>query len=197
MPVHPVYTLPNLISALRLLAVPVLLWLALAGLGEPFRWLLLGALLSDILDGWIARTFKLQTPLGAALDAAADTALIACAIVGVFVFQPRFVADQTLLVMVLVGAFVLARAVNAVRYRKLFNSFHTYLAKTQAYVMGAFILSLFFFGYQGFLFYPAFALMFLNTVEEIALLVVLPQDTADVKGLYWVLKTRAKPDVPA
>ena len=38
----------------------------------------------------------------------------------------------------------------------------------------------------------AFALMSLNTVEEVILLFLLPEDKADVKGLYWVLKARAK-----
>jgi phosphatidylglycerophosphate synthase len=189
---HPVYTLPNLISALRLLSVPVLVWLTIIGLVEPFRWLLLGALLSDILDGWIARTFHLQTRLGAALDAAADTALIACGIIGVIVFQPQFFAEQKIWVVVLIAGFVVARIFNFIRYHKLFNSFHTYLAKVQAYVVGAFVLSLFFFGYQWFLFYPAFVLMFLNTVEEMILLSLLPSDQADVKGLYWILKKRNK-----
>ena len=65
---------PNAISVARLCATPVLIGLAWAGLKTPFTWLLLGALLSDAADGYIARAFSLTSPVGALLvgDANAD-----------------------------------------------------------------------------------------------------------------------------
>lgn len=69
--------LPNAISCSRFFALPI--WvLAVYGLG-PFQpsWqagaiiiLVLGV--TDVLDGWLARTFELSSPTGAALDASAD-----------------------------------------------------------------------------------------------------------------------------
>jgi cardiolipin synthase len=70
-----VFNLPNVISMLRLVAVPVVAWLILQRLWEAACWLFLAAALSDGLDGFLARALKQTTPLGAALDTIADKAL--------------------------------------------------------------------------------------------------------------------------
>lgn len=69
------FNLPNLISMLRLAAVPVVAWLILQRQWEAACWLFLAAALSDGLDGFLARALKQTTPLGAALDTVADKAL--------------------------------------------------------------------------------------------------------------------------
>ena len=69
------FNLPNLISVLRLAAVPVVAWLILQRQWEAACWLFLAAALSDGLDGCLARALKQTTPLGAALDTVADKAL--------------------------------------------------------------------------------------------------------------------------
>jgi len=73
---------PNAISAFRVLLIPVWVLVAerhrallLDGEGHPrlaLLSLLLALGLSDLLDGWIARRFGLETHLGAVLDATAD-----------------------------------------------------------------------------------------------------------------------------
>lgn len=67
---------PNLITVLRIMAVPFLVFLLLHGGYRAAIWVLLGASLSDALDGFIARRFNLCTDLGAVLDPLADKALI-------------------------------------------------------------------------------------------------------------------------
>jgi cardiolipin synthase len=68
-----VVTIPNLLSGLRLLGVPLFLWLAL---GPRENWWALGVLMfagiSDWADGKIARRYGLTSRLGALLDPAAD-----------------------------------------------------------------------------------------------------------------------------
>jgi phosphatidylglycerophosphate synthase len=80
--------LPNAITVVRLLAVPVLAWLAWRRAEPAFGALLVAALVSDILYGWIARRFGLGTRLGALLDSIADTALFFVAAYGMLVFHP-------------------------------------------------------------------------------------------------------------
>nr|WP_141013346.1 CDP-alcohol phosphatidyltransferase family protein [Nocardioides sambongensis] len=78
-----VWTLPNLLSILRLLLVPVFLWLVLGP--EEDGWALAVLAFSgftDYLDGWLARRFNQQTVLGELLDPVADRLYILAVVVG-------------------------------------------------------------------------------------------------------------------
>jgi len=68
-----VWTVPNALSALRLLGVPLFLYLVLVA--EEDGWavlLLMAAGITDYLDGKIARRFNQYSKLGQVLDPAAD-----------------------------------------------------------------------------------------------------------------------------
>ena len=68
-----VATVPNLLSFLRLLGVPVFLWLILvphADLAAVILLAISGA--TDYLDGWVARRWHQQSRLGELLDPTAD-----------------------------------------------------------------------------------------------------------------------------
>ncbi|MBI1683590.1 CDP-alcohol phosphatidyltransferase family protein [Caulobacter hibisci] len=67
--------LPNLLTALRLLALPFLAWAVMADAGWAALALFLGAGLTDVLDGWIARRFGLTSAFGAMFDLLADRLL--------------------------------------------------------------------------------------------------------------------------
>jgi cardiolipin synthase len=71
-----VLNIPNTITILRLLLVPVLALLLLRGSFGAAIWVLLGAGISDALDGFIARRFNQLTYLGSVLDPLADKCLI-------------------------------------------------------------------------------------------------------------------------
>lgn len=70
-----VLNLPNSITVLRLVAVPVVAWLILQQRWEAACWLFLAAAVSDGIDGLLARWLNQMTQLGAALDTIADKAL--------------------------------------------------------------------------------------------------------------------------
>ena len=80
-----VWTIPNAISAARLLGVPVFLWLVLGPRSQAGDWwavgLLIAAGLSDWLDGKIARALNQQSRLGQLLDPAADRLYIVATVV--------------------------------------------------------------------------------------------------------------------
>ena len=87
-----IFTIPNLISALRIAAVPVFLWL-LFGKDDPATagWLLGGLGATDWLDGWLARRLGQTSPLGAFLDPVADKLMVAIALVLLVQSDPRIV----------------------------------------------------------------------------------------------------------
>ena len=89
---------PNLISLLRLLAVPLVVWLILEGYGVWAFWAFVGAGVSDAIDGAIAKRFDLATDLGRYLDPIADKVLL----VAVFVTLGVSGAVASWLVMLVV-----------------------------------------------------------------------------------------------
>lgn len=70
-----VLNLPNVITLLRIVAVPVVAWLILQQRWEAACWLFLVAAVSDGIDGLLARWLNQLTQIGAALDTVADKAL--------------------------------------------------------------------------------------------------------------------------
>jgi cardiolipin synthase len=108
-----IWTVPNVISFIRLLAVPVFLWLLVIGQDGPALTILIVATTSDFIDGLIARQFDQVTRLGMYLDPMSDRLFIAASVIGL--------AIRGLIPFVLV-AVVLARdlvLLTVVLYRRL------------------------------------------------------------------------------
>lgn len=66
--------IPNLLSGLRLVAAPFMLYLSWMGFRVTFLVLLVFALLSDAIDGFIARRLNIKSDIGARLDSWGDLA---------------------------------------------------------------------------------------------------------------------------
>lgn len=71
-------SLPNLISIMRLLLVPLIVSLMLGKDYELAFAVFVVAGISDAVDGFIAKRFDMKTRLGAYLDPLADKALLVC-----------------------------------------------------------------------------------------------------------------------
>jgi cardiolipin synthase (CMP-forming) len=81
-----IWTVPNLLSALRLLGVPLFLyWVLVTEQDGRAVLLLIAAGISDYLDGTIARRFNQFSRLGQLLDPAADRLYIAATLVALVV----------------------------------------------------------------------------------------------------------------
>lgn len=181
--------LPNLLSAVRIAAVPVLVALAAYGLKSAFTWVLVPALLTDVADGLVARMFHLQSKLGALLDSIGDASLLFACAYGIWLFHPELVQEHRVAGGVLIGAWLIEMLAALLRYGRL-SSFHTYLSKIAGWLLGIFVGVLFVFGFLPWLFYAAIAVSVVGTVEELVLLALLPEWRPDVRGLAWVLRER-------
>ncbi|KAF9446896.1 hypothetical protein P691DRAFT_672594 [Macrolepiota fuliginosa MF-IS2] len=71
-----IYTIPNVLTVSRILACPVLGWSVLEGNYHLATGLLVYAGLTDLVDGFLARRFKMSSVLGTILDPAADKILM-------------------------------------------------------------------------------------------------------------------------
>jgi cardiolipin synthase len=103
------WTIPNLISLLRLLAVPWFLWLLLHDDRPIAAGILLAVLgATDWVDGYIARHFDQGSKIGKVLDPVADRVLLIAGAVALLVdgAAPRWV-----LVLILLRELVISLAV--------------------------------------------------------------------------------------
>ncbi|WP_370289193.1 CDP-alcohol phosphatidyltransferase family protein [Nocardioides sp.] len=78
-----ILTIPNVLSASRLLGVPLFLWLVLGP--EADLWALVVLMVSgvtDYLDGWLARRLGQTSELGRLLDPVADRLYILAVVLG-------------------------------------------------------------------------------------------------------------------
>lgn len=81
-----VLTLPNVLSALRLLGVPLFLWLILVPKADGWAILLLAVSgFTDWLDGYLARRWNQITRVGQLLDPIADRLYILATLVGLLI----------------------------------------------------------------------------------------------------------------
>lgn len=75
-PHEDIYTIPNLLTASRLVAAP---FIGYAILHDAHAWalgLFVYAGVSDLLDGWIARRWKMGSVVGSVIDPMADKMLM-------------------------------------------------------------------------------------------------------------------------
>jgi len=184
------YYIVNAITLYRILAAPLLLIFIYMQQFDLFRWFLCFSFFTDLIDGYLARKFKVVSIMGARFDSIGDDLTVFVALVGLFVFKPEFIHKETVVLAVLFSIYIIQTTFSLVRYKKI-SSFHTYLAKLAALLQGVFLTSSFILPEPLlFLFYLAVFVTAIQLIEEIALVVLLPKWEANVKGLFWVLKRK-------
>ena len=159
---------------------------------EIFRWLLAFSFFTDAIDGFLARKYKTVSRFGARLDSIGDDLTVVVGLIGLITVQKDFVLDHLYLLIILFCLFAVQAFLAIRKYGKT-TSFHTYLAKTAAVVQGVFLILSFFFPEPLYLlFYLAVGITMIELVEEIILVLILPHWKINVKGIYWVMKSKGK-----
>ena len=187
-----IFNLPNAISFYRLIMFPVILGLALAGNEKWFVILLCISLVSDILDGSIARYFNLQTKFGAGLDNLADIGTYILALYGLFRFRWEPVEPHAWLLYLFLGVFIMSYIVASARFGKI-PGLHLYSAVSAGYLQGIFFFVLFVWDFYPWLYYLAVGWGVIAYIEKILVLLRLDDVKAGVKGLYWLNKQQKQP----
>lgn len=186
-----IITIPNIISFYRLLADPVILYFIIADKEKLFAIFLIINLLSDALDGYLARKLKQETELGAKLDGFADNITYVLAFVGIFVFKMDDIRPHLVSFIIMITMMVATVIVSLVRFRK-FPSYHLYTTKAGGYIEGGFFILLFTIGFITPYYYLVVVWAVMAAIECIIINLIIPEMRSDIKGLYWVLKERKK-----
>lgn len=186
--------LPNSISLARLCSVPFLLWLAISHKTSAFAVLLMVALCSDVVDGWLARRLHAATRLGALLDSLGDMALTLAILAGIWWLHPQVYEQDGWIIYGLLLAWLLAHSASFLRYGRL-ASYHTWLIRIGIAMFNLFAVILFVVDYYPWLLYLAASLSLLGVVEHFLLLKLLPEWTPDIPGgLFGIVRNRPSTD---
>lgn len=188
--------LPNLISAARLLAVPLLVWFAFREMHAAFTFLLVPTLASDIVDGWLARKLGAESKIGATLDSVADISVVLAMVYAIWPLHPDVYREHGWIIIGVVVVWVFAHLASLIRYGRL-ASFHTWLIRAGIFAFSLFALVLFLFGFVPWLLYLAAIICTLGAVEHFAMLALLPDWTPNVRGgIREALRLRRGDTIP-
>lgn len=183
------WNVPNMLSLYRLASVPFILLFTLQGREHLTGVLITIGLITDMLDGLIARLFHLETKVGALLDSWADMGIFACSIWAIAKFKWQVLGPYALWFYLFILLLVLSYLAVFIKFGRLIG-LHTILFKTTGYLQGIFIILLFTVKFYPWLFFVAMIVGCLACIEEIIIIRILKQPQMNVRGLYWLLKKK-------
>ena len=115
------WTIPNILSLYRILIFPFILYLIIAEKESLFALFITISLFTDILDGLIARVFKMQTAIGARLDSWADLGTYILAFLAIYIFKWNEIEPYSFLLVVFATVMLVSYLVVFLKFKGLFS----------------------------------------------------------------------------
>ncbi|MCW8827172.1 MAG: CDP-alcohol phosphatidyltransferase family protein [Gammaproteobacteria bacterium] len=179
-------TIPNQLSLFRLIAAPFLLYLAWIGEANIFLILLAISLVSDALDGFLARRWHQESELGTKLDSWGDLANYFLVPICAWWLWPEIIRREFLIFWLVVANFSVPLLVGLVKFHQI-PSYHTWSAKFAAVLMVPAIYLLFL-EITPWPFRIAAMIQLLMALEEIAITLYLKDLESNVKTLWHLIR---------
>ena len=183
------YNIPNILSLFRIIAAPFLL---LAGWFEmPMLFFILFGmlLLSDVLDGIIARMMNETSELGAKLDSYGDMLTYLSTPIAVWWLWPDIVKEELNYIIAAIVIYILPAVFSLVKFRKL-ASYHTWITKISAVLMSAGVLVLLLFDHN-LLFHGAIYFLVIAMIENIAITLIISKQKSNIHSIWHALNERS------
>ena len=176
---------PWILVIFRLLAAPGLIALALSGLssGVAAALLLSLAVLSDILDGVIARRMKVVTPALRTWDSRADVVFWLGATAALLLMHPALLPSLSTPALALAGPEVVNHALSFARFRREASPHH-WLSKIFCLGLWLLFTQLFVAGQAGALLWIVFGLGVASQLEALAITLRLKAWRSDVPTVF-------------
>ncbi|HWP02537.1 MAG TPA: CDP-alcohol phosphatidyltransferase family protein [Gemmatimonadaceae bacterium] len=183
-----VRSIPLALTVFRICSAPVLILLAALELERAFLGLAVAALLSDALDGAIARRLGAASQTGRLLDSWADLLIALSAFVGAALLWPDTMRQEATYIAVVLTAFVVPNSYALLRFRRLLG-YHTISAKVSGVLLstGAVLL---FLGVTPLLFRVAALVELMVALEYIAISLIIPDWDGEIPSVWHALRLR-------
>ncbi len=185
-----VWTVPNVLSGIRLVGSPLLLLIAWIDKPGAFVWVFLALLMTDWVDGKLAKLLKQETTFGARLDSYADATFYACTLVATFWLEWDQIRPELLWIGLAAGSYTVNACVALRRFRRV-PTYHTRLAKTSWLLIGIAIAALFLSDVTWPLRVAMISVLVTN-LEQIAISFVIPRIQVNVTSVFHALHDKRR-----
>jgi CDP-diacylglycerol--glycerol-3-phosphate 3-phosphatidyltransferase len=183
--------IPNLLSLLRLGCAPVMLAVAwVAGSRAGFFAVLGVMLLTDALDGFLARRWGVESDLGRRLDSWGDYVGTSATVLGIWRLWPAVMREEWPWFAITLAGCLGIVVYGLIRWRRVLG-YHTWLAKGLAIVLPPTILVLLA-GGSAVPFHLAVGLQVLCGFEELAIALLLPGYSGPMRSVWHAWRQRKK-----
>ena len=184
-----IFKIPNLVSSIRILIAPLMIYLALQNLETWFLAMLLFSGFTDVLDGFLARKLNQITTLGSHLDSWGDFTIYSTMAIGAWILWPDIVRQEKVYFSLILFSFSLPVLIGIIKYRRL-TSYHTWSVKLAVFVTFLAYIALFS-DIASWPFKLACLLCVIAGIEEILITLVMPDERADVRSLLVALRDKS------
>ena len=179
-----VLTIPNGLSATRLLLLPLLFFFALTGRETQFlvAYILIGS--TDYFDGLLARLLNRRTNFGKALDSIADIPFYVSSAYFLYLLYPQYIQPLTPMVIAFFVLFALSFVVSAIRCGKPIMM-HTFLLRLNGVLVFVCIV-LSYFTNTTWLIGTILVIYYVAFIEEIAIFIKYGQVDPDSPSFFSI-----------
>jgi len=183
-------SLPNQLTALRLLLIPVLWVCAFRGLS---LWVGIGlafAILTDFLDGFFARKLHQISSFGAKFDSLADNLLQPSALVWLWILKQSIFLDHPIIWGIAIAIYFSSLIVGLVKFKR-FGNLHLYSSKFAAAITVSFAIhTLIASQYSAVLLYLALISSIISSAETLILQLMFNQVNEHMGSLFLAINRK-------
>jgi len=183
-----ILNIPNALSLFRIITAPFLLLTGWFEMPTLFFILFGLMLLSDVLDGFIARMLHQRSELGARLDSYGDISTYFSTALAAWWLWPDMLKEELYYIIAAIVIYILPAFFALLKFGKL-ASYHTWITKISAVLMGIAVLMLL--GFESnLMFHIAIYFLFIEMLENIAITFILPKQKSNIHSIWHALKQR-------
>ncbi|PKH51258.1 CDP-alcohol phosphatidyltransferase [Tenacibaculum sp. Bg11-29] len=170
----------------RLLLAPIILLLAYF-IGENAKIIIvilmyLG-LISDILDGIIARKQNISSPKLRRMDSQTDMVFWVSIGLATWILYPKLISDNSIVIWTILGMELACYAISFIKFKKE-TCTHAFLSKIWGITLLIAFTSLIGFNHAGIPFYSAVIIGLISHIDVILIILILPKWTHDIPSAY-------------